>query len=87
MEQTMEYIPQESMPGKYDVYLNSNGKKYIVLEGLDPKDIHTPGALETWAHTHYAQLELAYWIIFFATFAYLIVNYLVLPLYAKFRAR
>ena len=87
MEPTMEYQPQESKPGKYDVYLNADGKKYIVLEGLDPTDIHTPGALEQWTHKHYTEIAFAYWVIFFLTFAYLVVTYLAIPLYAKFRAR
>jgi len=82
----LTYIAEESKPGFYDVFNNSHdGKKYIVLRGLNPTDIHEPGVIEQWTNKHYNQLEVMYWAIFAATFTYLIATYIVVPLYAKFK--
>ncbi len=84
----MDYVPEESKPGYFDVFNNTvDGKKYIVLDGLNPTDIHTPGVLETWTHSHYDQLATMYWIVFFVTLIYLIGTYIVIPLSSKFNIR
>lgn len=84
----MDYLQDESKPGYYDMFQNNqDGKKYIVLDGLNPADIHTPGVLEQWTHQRYSQLELVYWIIFFVTLIYLILTYLAIPLMEKFQIR
>ncbi len=80
----MEYIKEESKKGHYDVYQHENGKKYFVLKDLSPNDIHTPGVLEQFMHQHYARLEIGYWLLFLATFVYLFVVYILLPLKARF---
>lgn len=77
---TMKLIPEESKPGQYEIYHHSNGKKYVVIEGLNPTDIHEPGLLEQWTQKHYQQLEAFYWVLFFATFTYLILTYTIFPL-------
>ena len=82
----LNHIPEESKPGYYDVFTNSgDGKKYIVLNGLNPTDIHEPGVLEQWTHKHYDQMELAYWILFLTTFSYLLATYIIVPVYAKLK--
>jgi antibiotic biosynthesis monooxygenase (ABM) superfamily enzyme len=80
----MEYLPNESKPGYFDAYRHENGKKYLVLEGLYPEDVHTPGTLELFMHQHYDRIVVAYWILFVVTLLYLVAVYLVLPLVEKF---
>lgn len=83
----MEHIPSESQPGYYDAYTHPNGKKYIVLEGLHPEDIHTPGALEQFMHQHHNTFATGYWILFTVTMVYLVAMYILIPLAHKWDLR
>lgn len=80
----MEYLPSESKSGHYKAYQNENGKKYLVLEGLDPNDIHAPGALEQFTHRHYDVIATMYWVLMALTFSYLIVTYIAVPLWMRY---
>lgn len=80
----MEFLPEESVAGKYDVYRHESGEKYIVLEGLDPQQIHEPGTLETFMHEHYNTFEVFYWLLLLATLVYVIGKFLITPLYCRY---
>jgi hypothetical protein len=74
----------ESKEGLYDVYYQENGKKIIVLEGLNAEDVYEVPVLQKMIHDNYGVLEIFYWILFLCTAIYLIGLHLVLPILRKF---
>lgn len=82
----MEFLPEASQPRKYRAFLNEDGEKYIVLEGLDENVIHDPGVLETFLHLHYDFFEGMYWILLFVSLFYVCMIHVVLPLYLKLKS-
>lgn len=81
----MEWIETESKPGYYNAFKHENGDTYLVLDGLSPNMIHTPGTLESFMLEHYGFFALLYWGLALATFVYLIGIYIVIPLYLRVR--
>ena len=78
----MEWVSEITKSG-YSIFTNTQGEEYLVIRGLDPNQIHTPGVIETFLVENYALLALGYWILLFATFAYLIIKFIYLPLRAR----
>lgn len=78
----MEWIKTEHKTG-HSIWHNSAGEQYIVVDGLDINQIHTPGVLESFMTTHYEFFAVAYWLILAITFSFLILYFLVLPLWER----
>jgi hypothetical protein len=81
----MEKNEQESKEGLYEVYYTEEGKKLIVLEGLDPNDQFEPPLLQQKIHEHYDAIAVFYWILFGTVFMYLTGAYIVMPLFKRYR--
>lgn len=81
----MEPVIVDAKPGYYYKFIHDNGDLYVVLDGLDPALIHTPGTLETFLRTHYDLFALAYAGLAVATFLYLIGTYMAIPLYLRWK--
>ena len=75
----MERNEAESKPGLYDVYYTLEGKKLVVLEGLDPNDQFETPYLQQKIHEHYELFAAFYWALFIATLGYVIYVYVVKP--------
>ena len=67
----------------YEVWQAKNGDEYLVLDGLDPTQVHSPGTLETFMVNHYGFFAVMYWLLLFFIFSFLILHFLVLPLIAR----
>jgi len=78
----MEWINTEKKSG-YSIWQNSDNEQYIVIDGLDPNQIHSPGAIESFLIQHYDALAVAYWLLIIATFAYVIIRHIIVPLYRR----
>jgi hypothetical protein len=81
----MRLLQDESQSGYFEVYLSDSGERYIVLEGLDVNQIHTPGIIETYLLKNYDSFEMMYWGMFTVTFVYLLGTYIILPLYWRLK--
>lgn len=79
----MEYVIEDSKEGYFDVYQHQNGKKYIVLEGLDPRQVHEQGKIEQFTRAHYNEFASAYWLLLFMTMMYLLCTYIISPLWYR----
>lgn len=79
----MQLIPEASKYGSYYAFDSETGERFIMLEGLDPDAWHTPSGLEAFMLTHYEAFALGYSLLIFAVFTYLIVRFLVVPLYRE----
>ncbi len=77
---TMEYVPDQSKEGMYDVFLSSDGKKFYVLEGLSINDPVISPPIQQFVHEHYAFFSVMYWIILGCTLTYLTGVFIVIPL-------
>jgi hypothetical protein len=81
----MQYSPEDSKDGMYDVYYQADGKKIIVLEGLDPSDTLNPQQLQNYIHQHYNVFELGYWLLFVTVLVYMAGLHVVLPVARRFK--
>ncbi len=77
----MERIEVQSKPGYYTVYSDSREQTYLVLEGLDPSKIHTPLAVEKFLLEQISIITIVYWCAFILTLGYLIVTYILVPIF------
>jgi predicted permease len=78
----MKHNPDESENGHYNVFYTPEGKKYIVLEGLNPTDIHVPSKVEMFIHERYDTIAGLYWILFAVLMFYLVTTYIFSPLFS-----
>lgn len=78
----MEWISTENKNG-YSIMHNSAGEEYIVIDGLDPNQVHTPVGLERFMLENFALFAILYWLLLLGTFTYLIAHYLLGPLYRR----
>lgn len=78
-----ELLVEESKPGDYVVLEAPNGDRYIVPEGLDPEQIHQPYGMEAFMLEHYDAFAFAYWVLLFCIFSYLIISFILVPLYRR----
>jgi hypothetical protein len=76
----MEHSVAESKSGLYDVYYTGEGKKLVVLEGLDPNDQFEPPYLQQKISEHYEVIAVLYWVLFVATIGYVTYMYIIKPL-------
>lgn len=81
----MQRDETQSKKGMYDVYYQ-DGKKLIVLEGLDPEQQISPPLLQKKIHEHYDAIAALYWILFAGVFGYVVVQYIVRPLIRKWQS-
>jgi hypothetical protein len=80
----MEYIPNESKEGVYDVYLSTEGKKFYVLEGLSIEDEVVSPPIQHYIHDHYVFISTLYWLIFGIILTYLCGIHVVIPLMKRY---
>ncbi len=82
---TLKHIGVESRPGRFDVYENESGERYVVIDGLHPNSIKDTFALEHFMLTHYGFFATLYTLLIVATLVYLIGTYIVIPLLHVYR--
>lgn len=64
----------------YSLWQNNANDTYIVIDGLDPNQVHTTGLIEGFMVEHYAFFAVVYWILLVLVFAYVTVKHLFLPI-------
>ncbi len=81
----MEESSSESKADLYRIYYTPEGKRLIVLEGLDPRDQVSSPPLQQFIHEHYPLFFYGYSILFLCTVLYLVGLYIAIPLLKKYR--
>lgn len=80
----MQLIPEASKYGSYLAFDSESGERFILLEGLDPAQWHEPSGIEAFMLAHYDTFSVLYSSLIFVTFAYLIIRFILRPLYLEF---
>ena len=78
----MEITQLEQKIG-YSVWQNDANEQYLVVEGLDPTQVHTPGMVESFLIEHYTIFAVLYWLLLVVIFMYLITHYIIKPLLTR----
>lgn len=80
----MKKSETESKKDLYNVYYTNEGKKIIVLEGLNPVDEYHPPLSQQFLHDNYSVIALFYWLLLCSTLIYLLGLYIIIPLLQRF---
>ncbi|GEM_PF-7105141 len=78
----MDWTNTEKKDG-YSIWENSVKEQYIVPDGLDPNQIHELRGIELFMTQHYTFFEIAYWLLIFAVFTYVIMRHILIPLWQR----
>lgn len=81
----MEFLPQESKPGFYNVFENAAGERYVVLRDLNVELIKEPSSMETFMLEYYEPVAIGYTILLLFIFVYLTGYYFLAPLYSRWK--
>ena len=80
----MEEFQQIATSSRYTVYVNEDGKEFLVLNGLSIEDQFEPPPLQQFIHGHIDTFIAGYWALLIITASYLILFHLLWPLYERF---
>lgn len=69
----------------YSLWQSPAGDEYLVIDGLDPTQVHVPGDIELFLLEHFTLFALMYWLLILLTFGYLIGRHLLKPLYERWQ--